>query len=129
MSDHDDSGASPKDVVLLHSPTESGDGMRVIRKRDDAIELGELRPMREGQPIHGEVVRLTQREEHAMLFDCEVLVPRAKEAKEETPALQSKTEAPQLAHKGPARVTNDAYRGGWDAIFGPKRSNSGEAPN
>lgn len=115
-----------EDVVLLHSPTESGDGVRVIRKRDDAIELGELRPMREGQPIHGDVVRLTQREEHKLLFDCEVLVPSA--APKEAP--QKADPAPKrLAHKGPARVTSDAYRGGWDAIFGDKPTGSGGAPN
>jgi hypothetical protein len=124
MSETDDSG--PKDdVVLLHSPAESGEGVRVIRKREDSIELGELRPMREGQPIHGEVVRLTQREEHALLFDCEVVVPRAK-AKD--PPAGTK-ETAQLAHKGPARVTTDAYRGGWDTIFGAKPPGSNDAPN
>jgi hypothetical protein len=126
MSERDDGGRDPErkeDVVLLHSPTENGDGIRVIRKRDETLELGELRPMREGQPIHGDVVKLTQREEHALLFDCEVLVPSAKPQEPAPPAPK------QLPHKGPPRVTSDAYRGGWDAIFGGRRSGSGEAPN
>lgn len=126
MSDRDggDRDATRKeDVVLLHSPTENGDGIRVLRQRDEKLEVGELRPMREGQPIHGDVVKLTQREEHALLFDCEVLVqgPRAKEP--DPPEPKHKT------HKGPARVTNDAYRGGWDAIFGQRSKGSDEAPN
>lgn len=118
-------GTGPKeDVVLLHSPTESGDGIRVLRKRDDTIELGELRPMREGQPIHGDVVRLTQREEHSMLYDCEVMLPAQKPKPLETAAKE-----PALApHKGPARVTSEAYRGGWEAIFG-NRGKANEAPN
>jgi hypothetical protein len=146
MSERGD-GDRPEDVVLLHSPSESGDGIRVIRKRDDAIELGELRPVREGQPIHGEVVRLTQREESALLFDCEVLVqkpalpeakpaaaaPSAREAssgaKDASSGANEAKEPPRpLGHKGPPRVTSDAYRGGWDAIFG-KRRDPKDAPN
>lgn len=130
MSESDDSGRKD-DVVLLHSPTESGDGVRVIRKREDTIELGELRPMREGQPIHGEVVRLTQREEHGLLFDCEVMVPRpAQKPAQKGAATEQKTQAPRaLAHKGPARVTSDAYRGGWDAIFGKRSPGSNDSLN
>lgn len=127
MSESSDSGRKD-DVVLLHSPTENGDGVRVIRKREDTIELGELRPMREGQPIHGEVVRLTQREEHSLLFDCEVMVPRP--APKEKPPQQAERKAPpQLSHKGPARVTSDAYRGGWDAIFGKKSPGPNDSLN
>jgi hypothetical protein len=126
MNEGGDSGRK-EDVVLLHSPAEGGEGIRVVRKREDSIELGELRPMREGQPIHGEVVRLTQREEHAMLFDCEVLVPSpprlpAKpEAAVAAPSEAKAQEPSAVPHKGPPRVTNDAYRGGWDLIFGRKR--------
>lgn len=144
-----------KDIVLLHSPTESGDGIRVIRQRDDSIEVGELRAMREGQPIHGDVVRLTPREDHARLFDCEVLVPR--EATSALPPAAPRRDAPApralgpakspgaeakapekdaappperpLGHKGPARVTTEAYRGGWDLIFGGKRGGGSDSVN
>lgn len=130
MSERDGGDREAKeDLVLFHSPTESGDGIRVIRKRDDAVELGELRPMREGQPIHGDVVRLTPREEHALLFDCEVVVPSPRPKEPPPPPAQEPPEVKQLSHKGPARVTTDAYRGGWEAIFGGKRTGSGEAPN
>ena len=138
-------GGRKDDVVLLHGPSEAGDGIRVVRKREDSIELGELRPMREGQPIHGEVVRLRQREEHALLFDCEVLVPApartdaspaSEPAQQEAastakaPALVPEERAPKaLPHKGPPRVTSDAYRGGWELIFGGKGRDPGGAPN
>lgn len=140
MSESGDGERDDDDVVLLHSPTESGDGIRVVRKRQDTIELGELRPMREGQPIHGDVVRLTPREDHALLFDCEVVVPsharkEPQETKPSAPALPAATarapersEPTKVQHKGPPRVTSDAYRGGWDAIFG-QRSDKKSAPN
>lgn len=136
MSESGDGERDDDDVVLLHSPTETGDGIRVVRKRQDTIELGELRPMREGQPIHGDVVRLTPREDHALLFDCEVVVPsQARSEPLETkpspaPAAPppERREPAKLSHKGPPRVTSDAYRGGWDAIFG-KRPDKNNAPN
>lgn len=137
MSESGESDRDNDDVVLLHSPTESGDGIRVVRKRNDAIELGELRPMKEGQPIHGEVVKLTQRTEHDMLFNCEVLVPSAPRpepppapAAAAAPAKPADPEPPRaLSHKGPPRVSTDAYRGGWEAIFGNKRGDKNNAPN
>lgn len=141
MNESGDGERDDDDVVLLHSPNETGDGIRVVRKRQDTIELGELRPMREGQPIHGDVVRLTPREESALLFDCEVVLPS--QTRKETPEnklpapsasaaapepADEKKAAPKLPHKGPPRVTTDAYRGGWDAIFG-KRPDKNNAPN
>jgi hypothetical protein len=96
-----------QDIVFVHSPTESGDGLRIVRKRDDGIELGELRPVQEGKPIHGELVKLSPRKEHDRLFDVEVLVPR--------PAAQG-----AKAHAGPAMVANEAYRDNWESIFGPR---------
>lgn len=137
MSESDDSDRDD-DVVLLHSPNESGDGIRVVRKKKDTIELGELRPMKEGQPIHGEVVKLTQRTEHDLLYNCEVLVPsptrpESKPAAAPSASHQEKPETPEppraLSHKGPPRVSTDAYRGGWEAIFGNKRGDKNNAPN
>lgn len=100
--------AAPRDVVLLGGPTESGEGIHVLRRRDDRIEVGECRPLKEGCPIQGEVVRLRQRSEHERLFDVEVVL-----------------EAP--ARGGPAQVATESYRKNWDAIFG-ERPPSGE-PN
>jgi hypothetical protein len=104
------SGSTPaetQDVVFVHSPVEHGDGFRVIRRREDRIEIGELRPTEEGRPLHGELVKLTPREEHARLFDVEVLLAAPQPAAE-----------PQRT--GPAQVATDAYRSNWDAIFGER---------
>ena len=107
--------AEKQDVVFVHSPVEQGEGFHVIRQRDDRIEIGELRPTEDGRPLHGELVKLTQREEHARLFDVEVLVdaPRAK--------------APERS--GPAQVATDAYRSNWEAIFGGRGRREDDALN
>lgn len=96
---------APSDVLLLHSPTADGEGMRVLRARDGRIEEGELRPLKEGKPVvSGEVVRLTPRTESPAICDVAVQY-RAPSAA-----------AP--AHKGPALVTSNEYRDHWDGIFG-----------
>jgi hypothetical protein len=106
-----------EDVVFVHGPAEHGDGLRVIRKRDEAIEVGEIRSVQEGRPLQGDLVKLKQRREHERLFDVEVVVSR-----DELPASGSRSESkPALGHAGPARVSTDAYRTNWDAIFGPRR--------
>lgn len=103
------------DVVLVGGETEGGDGARVLRMRKGSLELGELRAMREGRPIHGEIVRLRQRAEHERLFDVEVLVPAP--------------ERPERLAKGPPQVATNAYREGWDRIFGPRPTPGSNAPS
>jgi len=60
----------------------------------------------EGKPIEGEVVSLTQRPEAPLLFDVksELPDPRARATED-----------------GPAQVATDAYRKGWDAVWGRRR--------
>lgn len=101
-----DAPPAPKeDVVFVHGPAEGGEGYRVIRKRDDSIEVGEIRAVKEGRPLHGDLVRLTPRKEHERLFDVETVIARSEAA-------------PALGHAGPAQVASDAYRDNWEAIFG-----------
>ena len=105
----DEEPSSKQDVLFVHSPSEKGDGLRVIRKREDTIEVGELRPVQEGKPLHGDLVKLSPRPENERLFDVEVLVPRP----------QALSPAPK-GHAGPAMVANEAYRENWEAIFGAR---------
>ncbi len=106
-----DKPASPtnQDVVFIHSPVEQGEGFRVIRSREDRLEIGELRPTEHGRPLAGELVKLTQRSEHTRLFDVEVLLPGPRGA-----------DAPR---SGPAQVATDAYRSNWESIFGHREEN------
>jgi hypothetical protein len=91
------------DVALVWGKTKSG-GLNILRKRADRLEAGTVEPLKEGVPIHGEVVQLHARAD-SPLFDVEVHVPRA------TPA------APSLPVNGPPQVATDAYRKNWDSIY------------
>lgn len=101
---------------MLHSPHDDGQGYNVLRMRDGNVELGAIRNIREGSPIHGDVVSLTQRKENERLYNVETLV--------KTPR------PPEAPRHGPAQVATDTYRTNWENIFG-KTSSSGnnEAPN
>ncbi len=107
-------GPQPKgafDVVLVHSPTEDGEGARVLRARPGRIDAGEVRPMREGRPLvaGGEVVRLERRADAPALFDVRVEyeVPPASAASH--------------AQGGPPQVATRAYRESWELTFGSGR--------
>ena len=95
------------DVVLLGPPTADGGGVHVLRAREEKIETGELRALQEGRPITGEVVTLTPRKDNPRVCDV-------------TDSYRPPTTA--MAHKGPANVATDAYRDGWDEVFGKKPS-------
>jgi hypothetical protein len=99
-----------RDVLFVYAEGEAGD-YGVIRQREERVELGRIKPVQDGHPIHGELVRLEQRAEHQQLFDVEVLY----DAKQST------------SRSGPPQVATKAYREHWDQIFGAsKRRNSGE---
>ncbi|MDI3288848.1 hypothetical protein [Polyangium sp. 15x6] len=103
------------DVVMIHSPMSDGQGYHVLRLREGNVELGAIRNMREGAPVHGDVVKLSPRKEHERLYDVEVLVKGPN--------------APEPPRSGPAQVATDAYRANWDAIFGAGRGSGGETLN
>jgi hypothetical protein len=109
-------GAVKKDVLFVHSPVPKGDGYRVVRLREDRVEVGQMADVKEGEPIRGEVVKLKPRQESPRLFDVEVVVPR-----EEPAAAQ--------ARSGPAQVASERYRRGWDDIFGARGRRKAELLN
>ena len=96
----DDAAKKPTDVVVLGPPTPDGEGVRVLRAREERIETGELRTLREGKPITGEVVALEPRKENPRVCDVKSSYQHAAPAK-----------------KGPAQVASDVYRKNWDAVF------------
>lgn len=92
------------DTLLVGAVSDDGKRALVLRKKGEELSVGELGPLEEGKPITGEVVSLSQREEHPALFDV-------------------KTEyAPkQRDGVGPARVSNQSYRDGWDTLWGRRK--------
>lgn len=85
------------DVALVLGASEDAEKLAVLRKRGESVEAAVLQKAHDGQPVHGDLVRLTSREE-PLLYDVETL-----------------HEAPRGA--GPAKVASRAYREGWDRIF------------
>lgn len=97
------------DVVVPLAPEQDGK-QRVARLRPEGAQPCVLVPAQNGQPIPagGEFIRLRPRA-GGRLADVEV-VYGAKET---------------ASRSGPPKVVSDAYRQGWDEIFGRK----GEEPN
>jgi hypothetical protein len=108
-----------QDVVLLHSPTDDGGGVRVVRARNGQVELGEVRPTGDGKPLTGELVTLRPREGAPRMCDVEV------HYRAPTPAPSQEPRPPEppralAARTGPAQVATSAYRDNWEATFGNK---------
>jgi hypothetical protein len=100
---------SPKegtDVVLIGPPTADGNGVHVLRAREERLETGELRNLEEGRPITGEVVTLAPRKDNPRVCDVKesYLPPNA-------------MMAPSPKTKGPAQVATKEYRENWEEVF------------
>jgi hypothetical protein len=95
----------PQDVVLVYGRHEDGKGYEVLRQRGDAIQAATMRPLDEGKPIHGEVVRLQPREDSPVLFDVQV------------------EHTPRISKGRPPKVATEQYRKGWESIWERKRDN------
>src|SRR5206468_9658018 len=105
--------AGENDVALLYAPTEDGKGARVVRARGGTLETGEVRPVRDGQPIgQGELVRLSPRADAPCVCDVEVLHAPAP-VPTDAPAASADSQRGR-----PAQVASDDYRVNWDRIFG-----------
>lgn len=114
--------STPRDTVLIHGASADGAELAVLRAREDRVEAGVLRKVREGEPLTGELVRLTPRPEFPLL--CDVAVEYTPDDKPREPTRKR----PQLSHGGPAQVATPSYRANWDAIWA-KRKEPGGAPN
>jgi hypothetical protein len=100
--------AGAHDVALILNPTADNEGIQILRQRaaDRPLELGILRPLREGRPIDGEVISLRPREGTPLFCDVKVEL--------EDP------HADRGTSDGPPQVATDRYRRGWEAIWGQR---------
>jgi hypothetical protein len=96
------------DLALVLDRSEDSEGYRVLRRRaaDASVELGTIRPLREGRPIDGEVVSLRPREDVPFVYDMktELADPHAAERRPTS--------------DGPPQIATEEYRRGWDVIWG-----------
>jgi len=107
------SSAAVPDVALIHGVTADGQGLKILRARGDQLELGAVRPLREGAPITGEVVTLRPRASFPALCDVETHFKPAEAARDRPEA----EPAALVQRTGPAQVATDEYRRNWDAIW------------
>lgn len=104
--------AASDDVVLVHGRTEDGKGLEVLRKKGEELSAGQIRPVEDGKPITGDLVRLRPRPQMPLLCDVDV---------------EYEAPRPPKTEPGPARVSTTAYRKGWDRMWGRRRKSSGKA--
>jgi hypothetical protein len=119
--DHNDVPFRPPAGDIAFVCGKDADGVHILRRRSEEapIEAGLLRPMREGKPIDGEVVSLTQRQDLPMIYDVksEFGGPQGEMPEAVIPGDRSSAD-------GPAQVASEAYRKGWDAVWGRRRDPS-----
>jgi hypothetical protein len=111
------SEATGTDTVLIHGVSEDGESFAVLRARDDRLEAGVLRKVKDGEPLHGELLRLTPRPESPLVCDVEVQYAPPSAAASSHDAAADAPHAPKLKHGGPAQVATVSYRANWDAIW------------
>ncbi len=103
------------DIVLMHSPTEDGEGYNALRSRPGRLDLAEIRPVREGSDVsRNEVISLKPRDEAPFMADVET-VYSPEEIEENHRSLGG--------HAGPPRIATRAYRDNWSGIFRSKTRN------
>lgn len=110
--------SADEDVALICGVAANGSDLHVLRRRNNRIESGVARALRDGQPIQGELVRLRPRERFPLLCDVEVEMTVAGETHAAGHDVQGQGLPPRTAGThGPAQVSNDSYRKNWDAIW------------
>lgn len=105
-----------KDVMLIHGVSEDGESMAVLRAREDRVEAGVIRTVKEGEVPQGELLKLTPRPETPLICDVETQLPAG--VINASGGSDRKT-----SHHGPAQVATREYRSNWDKIWArPKNS-------
>lgn len=102
------------DVVLIHGVSADGDSFSVLRARDNRVEAGIVRAVKEGEVGQGELLRLAPRPECPLVCDVEVELP--KNTLNARGGSDASASSPEGLH-GPAQVATASYRENWDAIW------------
>ncbi len=114
--------------MLIHGVSADGDSLAVLRAREDRVEAGIVRAVKEGEVGQGEIVRLTPRPECPLVCDVQVELPQsavnAKGGSERAGA-----QAHGKTSHGPAQVATASYRQNWDAIWSGSAGAKKALPN
>ncbi len=115
-ADPSEASSSKEDVVLVHGVTTDRKGLMVLRKRDDRIEAGEVRPVIPGAPLYGDIVKLRPREDRPYLCDVETQFSLPTEPGKGDSRAQVESGV-RFAGHGPPQVATSNYRDNWDKIW------------
>jgi hypothetical protein len=108
---------SKRDVMLVHGRGADG-SLKVLRAREDRLELGSVGKLEEGKPIHGEVVRLTPRKDAPFVCDVETQLDCGPQALSKSGEGDGeKNGHGDSSRAGPAQVASESYRENWDLIW------------
>lgn len=113
----DDSNKNNKEFVIAGPQLSNGNNVAIYHHSDRSISTGELINNQDGKPLSDDAI-LVQNRKGTPIFDVVGSVRDMKHFASE-PIVEHST-------SGPAMVTSDLYRNGWDNIFG-KKSNIGLA--
>jgi len=96
-----------EDIAMVVAASADAQQLAVLRKRGEELSTAILRPAKQGQPLHGELVRLRPREGERNLYDVESIFQGPRD---------------RAGDRGrPAQVATDEYRDGWDRLFKARR--------
>ncbi len=97
--------------MLIQGVSEDGESLAVLRAREDRLEAGIVRAVKEGEPpTSGELLKLTPRPESPLVCDVETQVPAGL-------INASGGSDRKTSHHGPAQVASPSYRNNWDRIW------------
>lgn len=92
------------DMAIVVDRTSDREGLQILRRRseDSPVEVGTLRPLRDGKPVDGEIISLRPRKDFPFVCNVKVEVPDQR----------------RLIGDGPAQISTRRFRKGWEAIWG-----------
>jgi hypothetical protein len=103
MDMSEDTKPRKQHVVLLEPPSKKGADALLVSD-DGTVESGRIGGLKEGQPLNGkEMLRLSPHPDSPVVWNVKERVSFEGESQKS---------------KGPAKVTNQAYRNNYDEIFG-----------
>ncbi len=95
-----------RDLVLISRVDRTKNEIHVLKPVPDGIEEAVLRQVEEGVPLTGDLVRLHPHGSSPLLAELEIVMHHPDRPRS------------GRSHEGPPMVASEAYRRGWDAIFG-----------
>lgn len=102
-------------MVIIRGVSEDGESLAVLRARQDRVEAGIVRPVKEGELPTGELVTLSPRPEAPWVCDVETQLPAG--------VINARGGSDgKRDHHGPAQIATPNYRNNWDRIWSPRKS-------